>query len=73
MTCIPIWEIERLTYWIAFALAVLSIDRVAGNKNWDMFGVMAKSEGAITFITLLGMACFLYGGFFIDVFIHGKH
>jgi len=52
MTCIPTWEIERLTYWIAFALAVLSIDRVAGNKNWDMFGVMAKSEGAITFITL---------------------
>ena len=64
MTCIPKWEIERLTYWIAFALAVLSIDRVAGNKNWDMFGVMAKSEGAIIFITLLGMALLFIWGIF---------
>jgi hypothetical protein len=64
MTCISPWEIERLTYWIAFALAVLSIDRVAGNKNWDVFGVMAKSEGAITFITLLGRALLLIWGIF---------
>jgi|WetSurSiteA1Bulk_404760.scaffolds.fasta_scaffold30768_2 hypothetical protein len=64
MTFIPTWEIERLTYWIAFALAVLSIDGAAGNKNWDMFGVMAKSGGAIIFITLLGMALLFIWGIF---------
>jgi hypothetical protein len=56
MTLFPTWGLGRLLYWIIFALIVLSIERVIGNRNWDMFGVIAENEKTITAITLLGIA-----------------
>jgi hypothetical protein len=58
------WALERLTYWTIFALIVLSIERLGRNMNWNIFGVTARIEKAITSITLLGIAVLLIWAFF---------
>ena len=56
MTVYPVWIIERLGYWTLFALMVLFIERAIGNRDWDLFRLIARREKAITPITLLGLA-----------------
>ena len=64
MTMFPTWTIERLAYWIFFALIVLSIERVGIKMDWNIFQISARSEKVITALTLLGIAVLLVWAIF---------
>ena len=61
----PLWATELVSYWLLFALMVLSIERATRDIKWDMLkGNEAISGHYITAISFLGMALLILWVFF---------
>jgi len=55
MVFIPIWALERVAYWIMFALMVLSIEKLGRKMKWYIFRVGSRTEKVIIIMTILGI------------------
>jgi hypothetical protein len=56
MAPFPTWALDRVTYWMIFALIVLSIERLGRNMDWNLFSIGPKLDKIITIIVILGIA-----------------
>ena len=52
----PAWALDRVAYWMIFALIVLSIERLSRNMNWKKFSIGPRLDKIITIIVFLGIA-----------------
>jgi hypothetical protein len=56
MAPFPTWALDRVTYWMIFALIVLSIEWLGRNMDWNLFSIGPRLDKIITIIVLLGIA-----------------
>jgi hypothetical protein len=56
MVFLPVWVIDRVGYWIMFALMVLSIEKLGRNMNWKIFSITPGLDKIITILAILGIA-----------------
>ena len=56
MAPFPTWALDRVTYWMIFALIVPSIERLGRNMDWNLFSIGPKLDKIITIIVILGIA-----------------
>ena len=56
MALFPTWTLDRVAYWMMYALIVISIERLSRNMNWKKFRIGPRWEKIITVITILGIA-----------------
>ena len=56
MTPFPTWALDRVTYWMIFALIVLSIERLGKNMDWKTLRIGPRLDKIITIIVFLGIA-----------------
>jgi len=50
------WALDRVAYWMIFALIVLSIERLSRNMDWNIFSIGPRLDKIITIIVILGIA-----------------
>ena len=50
------WALDRVAYWMIFALIVLSIERLSRNMDWNIFSIGPRLDKIITIIVFLGIA-----------------
>jgi len=56
MAFFPAWVLDRVAYWMMFALIVLSIERLSRNMKWKKFSIGPRLDKIITIIVFLGIA-----------------
>ena len=55
MAPFPTWALDRVAYWMMFALIVLSIERLGRNMDWKTFRIGPRFDKIITIIVFLGI------------------
>jgi hypothetical protein len=55
MVFFPDWALNRLTYWMMFALMVLCIEKLGRNMNLKIFRIGPRLDKIIMILTILGI------------------
>jgi hypothetical protein len=52
----PTEVLDRVAYWLMFALTTLSIEKLSRNMNWNVLSIAPRLDKIITILTILGIA-----------------